>query len=151
MPSACGGTRCLEGAHRRLLLASAAALAGTRQLGVELLLAAEEAAAGYAHIVENHLGRVRGADAVLGVLLALRQPLGAGRNDEAGLAAALQLGIDRSNDDVDVGDAAVGDPRLGAVEHPLVGRLVVHGPGAQAADIAAGVGLAHAEGAELHV
>ena len=60
------------------------------------------------------------------------RPFVPGRHDEAGLAAALQLGVDGGDDDVDVGDAAVGDPRLGAVEHPLVGGLVVHGPGAQA-------------------
>jgi len=52
---------------------------------------------------------------------------------------------------VDVGDAAVGDPRLGAVEHPLVLGLVVDGLGAQRGDVRTGVGLAHAEGAELHV
>ena len=68
--------------------------------------------------------------------------------DEARLAAALQLGVDGGDDDVDVGDAAVGDPRLRAVEHPLVLGLVVHGPGAQARHVGAGVGLADAEGAE---
>jgi hypothetical protein len=46
---------------------------------------------------------------------------------------------------------AVGDPRLGPVEHPLVLGLVVDGPGPQRRDVRAGVGLAHAEGAELHV
>ena len=71
-----------------------------------------------------------------------------GTDDEARLAAALQLRVDGGDDDVDVGDAAVGDPRLRAVEHPLVLGLVVHGPGAQARDVGAGVGLAHAEGAE---
>ena len=70
------------------------------------------------------------------------QALRAGRHDEARLAAALQLGVDGGDDDVDVGDAAVGDPRLGAVEHPLVGGLVVDGARAQAGDVGAGVGLA---------
>ena len=65
--------------------------------------------------------------------------------------AALELGVDRGDDHVDVGDAAVGDPRLGAVEHPLVLGLVVHGPGAQRAHVGAGVGLGHAEGAELRL
>ena len=65
------------------------------------------------------------------------------------LAAALQLGVDRGDHDVDVGDAAVGDPRLGAVEHPLVVGLVVDGAGAQRRHVGAGVGLAHAERAEL--
>ena len=53
--------------------------------------------------------------------------------------------------DVGVGDAAVGDPGLGPVEHPLVGGLVVDRAGAQARDVAAGVGLRDAEGAELDV
>ena len=79
------------------------------------------------------------------------RPLRARRDDEAGLAPALELGVDRGDDHVDVGDAAVGDPRLGAVEHPLVLGLVVDGPGAQRAHVGAGVGLGHAEGAELHV
>ena len=74
-----------------------------------------------------------------------------GRHDEAGLAPAPELGIDGGHHHVDVGDAAVGDPRLGAVEHPLVVGLVVDGLGAQRRDVGAGVGLAHAEGAELHV
>ena len=52
-------------------------LAGPGQLGVELLLAAEQAAAGHPHVVEHDLGGVRGPDAVLLVLLALRQALGA--------------------------------------------------------------------------
>ena len=40
---------------------------------------------------------------------------------------------------------AVGDPRLRAVEHPLVAGLVVHRARAQAGHVGAGVGLAHAE------
>ena len=92
-----------------------------------------------------------GPDAVLLVLLALGEALGAGRHDEARVAAALQLGLDRRDDDVNVGDATVGDPRLGAVEHPLVVGLVVHRAGAQRRHVGAGVGLAHAERAELDV
>ena len=63
----------------------------------------------------------------------------------------FSVGIDGGDDDVHVGDAAVGDPRLRAVEHPLVLGLVVDGAGAQRRDVGAGVGLAHAEGAELRV
>ena len=48
-------------------------------------------------------------------------------------------------DDVDVGDAAVGRPRLLAVEHPLVLGLVVLGGGAKRRDVGAGVGLGDAE------
>ena len=66
-----------------------------------------------------------------------------------GVAAPLELGLDGRHDDVDVGDATVRDPGLRAVQHPLVGLLVVDGAGAQARDVAAGVGLAHRERAEL--
>ena len=52
---------------------------------------------------------------------------------------------------MDVGDAAVGDPGLGAVEDPLVGGFVVDGAGAQGADVGAGVGLGHAKAAELEL
>ena len=64
------------------------------------------------------------------------------------MAAGAQGGVDRQDDDVHVGDPAVGDPGLGAVEHPLVGRLVVDRPAPERADVRPGVGLAHAEGSE---
>ena len=78
-------------------------------------------------------------------------PLRAGRYHEAGLAAGAQLGVDDRGDDVHVGDAAVGGPGLGAVEDPLVVRLVVRRAGAHRADVAAGVGLGGAERRELEV
>src|SRR6516225_4907276 len=89
------------------------------------------------------------ADAVLLELLALAQPGRAGRHDEAGVPPGAQLGVDGCDDDVHVSDPAVGDPRLRAVQHPLVLGLVVDGAGAQVRDVAARVGLAHREGAEL--
>ncbi len=88
---------------------------------------------------------------MLAELLPLGQPPGAGRDDEAGLAARAQFGVDGGHDHVDVGDAAVGDPGLGAVEHPLVGGLVVDGAGADRAHVAARVGLGGAERAQAHV
>ena len=88
---------------------------------------------------------------MLGELLALAQPLGAGRDHEAGLAARPQLRVDDRGDDVHVGDAAVGGPGLGAVDDPLVVRLVVRRPGAHRADVAAGVRLGGAERRELEV
>ena len=91
------------------------------------------------------------ADAVLEVLLTLAESLRTGRDHEAGLTAALQLGVDGGDDDVDVGDAAVRDPRLRAVQHPLVVGLVVHGAGAQRGDVGSGVGFADTERAELDV
>src|SRR5690606_23552824 len=82
------------GGHRRLRGAGALPLAGPGELLVEPLLAAEQQAAGHAHVLEHDLGGVRRPDAVLLVLLALAEALGARRDDEAGLAAALELGVD---------------------------------------------------------
>ncbi len=90
-----------------------------------------------------------GADAVLLELLTHAQAGRTRRHDEARLPSTAQLGLDRRHDHVHVGDAAVRDPGLGAVQHPLVLRLVVDRTRPQRADVAAGVGLAHAEGAEL--
>ncbi len=145
-----GGTGGLEGGHGRLL-ARRHVLTGTGELGVELLLATEQARAGHLDVDEDDLGRVAGADAVLLVLLTHREALGAGRDDEARLTLRLQFGVDAGDHDVDVGDATVGDPRFGAVDRPLVLGLVVDGAGAQARDVGAGVGLAYAERAELHL
>ena len=145
-----GGAGALERRHAGVA-AGAGALADPGEAGVELVLAAEQAAAGHAHVVEHDLGGVAGADAVLVELLALAEALRARRYDEAGLAAGLEVGVDDGGDDVDVGDAAVGRPGLGAVDDPLVGGLVVAGTGAHRADVAAGVGLGGAEGAELEV
>ncbi len=93
-----------------------------------------------AHIVEDDLGGVRGADAVLLNFWPCFRP-GCSADDEAGLAAAAQLGVHRRHDHMDVGDAAVGRPGLGAVQHPLVLGLVEDGAGADRAHVAAGVGL----------
>ena len=79
------------------------------------------------------------------------EALRVGRDHERGLAAGAELRVDRGDDHVDVGDAAVGGPCLLAVEDPLVGGLVVAGAGAQRGDVGAGVGLGHAEGADLGV
>ncbi len=124
----------LERRHRRLLGPGALPLAGPGQLVVELLLAAEQQRAG--DRARRRAPPRRCGDARMPCFLYFwpwRQALGARRDDEAGLAAALELGIDGGDHDVDVGDAAVGDPRLGAVEDPLVGGLVVDRPGAQRA------------------
>jgi hypothetical protein len=112
------------------------------QLLVQLRPAAQQQASGAS---QHHLGGVRRPDAVLAVLLPLRQALGARRDDEAGLAPALERRVDGGDHHVHVGDAAVGDPRLGAVEHPLVRGLVVDGPRLERADVGPGVGLGHAE------
>ena len=68
-------------------------------------------------------------------------------HDERGLAAVAELGVDGGDDDGDVGDAAVGDEDLGAVEDPLV-AVELRG-GAQRLDVGAGAGLGDRVGAEL--
>ena len=79
------------------------------------------------------------------------QPRRARRDDEAGLAARAELGLDGRDDHVHVRDPAVGGPGLLAVEHPLVGRLVVARPRAQRRHVRAGVGLGDAERADLRL
>ena len=56
-----------------------------------------------------------------------------------------ELAVHGGHDDVDVGDAAVGDEDLLAVEHPLV--AVADGGGAQGLDVGAGLRLGHGVGA----
>jgi len=90
---------------------------------------------------------VRSADPELGLLLALAQAGGVLADDEGGLAAGPQRRVDGGDDDVDVGDAAVGDEDLGPVEDPLV--AVLGGGGAQRAHVRAGARLGHGVGAEL--
>ena len=68
-------------------------------------------------------------------------------DDERGLAAGAELGVDGGDDDVDVGDAAVGDEDLGPVQDPLV--AVALGGRLQALDVGAGLRLGHRVGAEL--
>ena len=52
---------------------------------------------------------------------------------------------------MDLGDAAVGGPRLLAVDDPLVLGLVVLGGGADGGDVGAGVGLGRAECCDLRL
>ena len=96
----------------------ALALAHAGEALVELLLAAEQAGARDAAVVEVDVGGVRGAQAVLLDLGALLAALGPGRDDEGGVAARAELAVDRGDHDVDVGDAAVGRPGLLAVDAP---------------------------------
>ena len=70
-------------------------------------------------------------------------------DDERGLAAVAELRVDGGDDDVDVGDPAVGDEDLGPVQDPLV--AVALGGGPQALDVGAGLRLGHRVGAELQL
>ena len=69
------------------------------------------------------------------------EPGGVGRDHEAADAV-----VGPRPHDGDVGDGAVGDPHLGAVEHPVV--AVALGRGAHAAGVGAEVGLGQAEAAD---
>ncbi len=84
----------------------------------------------------------------LGALLATG---GVRRDDEGGVATRTELTVDRGDDHVDVGDAAVGGPGLLAVDHPFVLGFVVLGRGAHGGDVGAGVGLGGAERGDLDV
>ena len=121
-----GWARRFERLHCRLRFTGLAALTGTGQLGIQLFFAPEQAAPRHTHIVEHHFGGVARLDAVLQVLLTLRETLRAWRHDERRLPATLQFGVDGSDHNVHVGDAAVGDPCLRTVQHPLVFRFVIH-------------------------
>ena len=95
--------------------------------------------AGTSHVLEDHLGRVGGADAVLDLLLAHLEPGGAAlHHEEAG--AARRLG----QDGVQVGDRAVGDELLGAVQAVGRDRFALHdrlGHGLERGHVAARLGL----------
>ena len=62
--------------------------------------------------------------------------------DQEGGHAARPLGAAAGQHGVEVGDATVGDPRLGAVKRPLV--AVAHRAGAQAGRVGPGAGLGEA-------
>jgi hypothetical protein len=96
----------------------------------------------------RNLGGVRRAQAVLAQLRPALEPARARRDDERGLAARAELGLDGRDDDVHGRDAAVGRPCLLAVEHPRIRGLVVARAGAQRAHIGARVRLGHAERAD---
>ena len=125
-----GRSTRLKGRHRGLAL-GALALARPSDLLIELLLAAEETTPRNTTVLEHHFAGVAGANAHLLELLAEADALRAFGHDERRLAAAAEFRLDRGDDDVQVRDTAVGDPGLGAVEDPLVVRLVVDRAGAK--------------------
>ena len=94
MPSACAPTsgRLASNVLIAACTRSSSALACACEPRVELLLAAEQAVAGDAHVVEHDLGGVAGPDAHLLELLAHREAGRARRDDERRVAAALSSG-----------------------------------------------------------
>ena len=123
------------------------ARAGALELLLELLVAAEQVLHRDAAVLEHDLGGLRGADAELDSFLPSDRPGVSFGHDERGLAAVAELGVDGRDDDGHVGDAAVRDEDLGAVQDPLV--AVALGGRAQRLDVRAGARLGHGVGAEL--
>ena len=105
---------------------------------------AEHVLLGDLHVLEEDLGGVRGADAQLVLVAAHAYALVVAADDEAG-EAVIGLG----EHGVDVGDAAVGDEALLAVEDETV--TLVLGGRLDGRDVAAGLGLGQAERGELGV
>ena len=102
-------------------------------------------ASGDPYAVEVELGGGRALHAHLLLGRGGAQALGvAGHQEGRDAAGALAAGA--GQDGVEVGDAAVGDPRLGAGDDPVV--AVPHGLGAQRGGVGAGGGLGEAVGAE---
>ena len=123
--------------------------AGLGQLVLELVLTAEQIGAGNADAVELQLGGVGGAAAQLVEFAHQLQAGGAARHDEQRLPAVAELLVDDGVDDVDVGDAAVADPHLVAVDDPVV-PVAARG-GAQVADVAAALGFGDRQRGQLEV
>ena len=92
--------------------------------------------------VEGRRAGGRAVDAELVLELADREAGPVGLDDEGGDPPLLAVG--QREDDVEVGDAGVGDPVLGPVDHPFV--AVEHRLRAHRAGIRAGLGLREREG-----
>ena len=119
------------------------------ELALELLVAAQQVVHRHAAVLEDELGGLRRADAELRLLLAHRETGGVPRYDERRVAAVAEILVDGCDDDGHVGDAAVRDEDLGAVQDPLV--AVEHGRGAQRAHVRPGARLRDRVGAELYL
>jgi hypothetical protein len=108
---------------------------------------AEQVVHRHADVVEDKLGGLRRADPELVLLLAHAEPGRALLHDERRLSAVAELGVDGRDDHVHVGDAAVRDEDLRAVEDPVV-AVATRGR-AQRSDVRAGADLGDRVGAEL--
>ena len=155
-----GDTERLRGHHRPGLLECAqgrrsgvpAALDGlacTGELVLEFLLPAEQVGAGHPDGVELQLGGVRRAAAELVQLAHHLEARSAAGHDEHGLSAVAEFFVDDGVDHVHVGDAAVADPHLVAVDDPVV--AVPPGSGPQVAHIAAALRFGDGQRREFQV
>ena len=107
-----------------------------------LALLADQVRRRDAHVVEHRRAGRRALDAELVLELAHREALAIGLDDEGAHAPVLAVG--HREHDVEVGDAGVRDPVLGAVDDPLV--AVADGGRAHRGGVGAGLGLAQREG-----
>jgi hypothetical protein len=109
--------------------------------GAELVLR------GDATIVQDHIRRVAGADAHLLPGGSFLEAWGALR-DDVGADTAPALGpVFGGEDDVDIGDVAIGDELLFTVEDEVI--PVPDRGGREVGDIGAGIGLGQTHGAEV--
>ena len=107
---------------------------------------AEQVLLGDADVVEEQLGGVLGLLADLVEVAAALEALRAALDDEQAEPLRAALGCRLRDDDDQVGEDAVGDERLGAVQQPVV-ALVLRG-GADALEVGAGAGLGHGDGGD---
>ena len=98
-------------------------------------------------ILEHQFAGVGAAHAELVELLRGGKSLHALFDDEGGDAARAGIGIGLGVDHQRIGDRAVGDPHLVAVEHEAVALLV--GAGLHRDHVGAGAGLGHRERADM--
>src|SRR6266700_485022 len=122
------------------------ALARPGQLALQLFDSTEHILEWDRAVLEQHLSGVRGPDAHLPFFLALPDAFGPGRHGEARLTARAELWLDRRDHHVHVGDTAVGDEYLLAVEDPvpvLADRARLH-----RGDIGPCLRLGHRKGAQ---
>jgi hypothetical protein len=110
------------------MLTALDSLPGAGQLVFQLLLPAEQVVAGHPDTVELQLGGVRGAAAQLVELADHLQARCSAGYDEQGLSAVSQLLVHNGVDHVHVGDAAIADPHLVAIDDPVVAVAAGLGP-----------------------
>src|SRR5215216_1599808 len=102
----------------------------------------EHGVAGQPAVLQDQLGGDRGPQAELAFDVAGGEAGGAGRDQEAAHALVVGAGPDHGH----IRDAAIGDPHLGPVEHPVAALLA--GAGAHPGRVGAEVGLGQAEAAD---
>jgi hypothetical protein len=115
--------------------------------GGESLLTAEEVLGGHAAVLEDDLAGVRRATAELVELAQHPQAGRSLRHDEYTLTAVAGVGVDGGDDDMYVGDPAVADEHLLAVDDPVAGILAR--PGLDRPHVAASARLRDGQSGEL--